>query len=84
MVTVLISVLLVVLLFAAMAIGVICGRAPIKGSCGGMAALGVQGDCDICGGDPGKCDDVVRASRGDVTDGRVLGAVEQVNPRQTR
>lgn len=52
---------LVVLLVvtAAMAVGVLMGRSPIRGSCGGMAAA--LGDpnysCDICGGDPNKCDE---------------------------
>ncbi len=47
--------LLVVL---AMAIGVIMGRKPIAGSCGGIANLGIEKqDCPICGGDPGKCEE---------------------------
>ena len=43
------------LVMAAMSIGVIMGRKPISGSCGGIAALDL-GDCEICGGDPAKCD----------------------------
>ena len=39
-----------------MAVGVIMGRKPISGSCGGMAALGMDVACDICGGDQSKCD----------------------------
>jgi len=45
---------------AAMAVGVINGRAPIKGSCGGMGALGMDTACDICGGDPQRCDEETR------------------------
>jgi len=41
---------------AAMSIGVIRGRAPIAGSCGGLNNLGVDGACEICGGNPAKCD----------------------------
>ena len=41
---------------AVMAIGVIRGRAPISGSCGGLNNLGVDGACEICGGNPAKCD----------------------------
>jgi uncharacterized protein len=41
---------------AAMAIGVMRGRAPISGSCGGLNNLGVDGACEICGGNPAKCD----------------------------
>lgn len=54
------SVLIVVLVVAGMAVGVIFGRAPIKGSCGGMGALGIDTACDICGGDPRKCDEETR------------------------
>ena len=50
------SFFVVLLLFAGMSIGVLSGRAPIKGSCGGMSALGLDTECDICGGDPNKCD----------------------------
>ena len=49
------------MLVAAMSIGVLLGRKPIAGSCGGMAALGMQLSCDICGGDTRKCEE----SRGD-------------------
>ncbi len=45
------------LLIAAMAVGVIMGRGPVKGSCGGMAAVGLDGACDICGGDMSKCEE---------------------------
>lgn len=43
---------------AGMAIGVMHGRAPISGSCGGLNNLGVDGACEICGGNPAKCDQV--------------------------
>lgn len=48
--------------FCAMSIGVIMGRAPIKGSCGGMSALGLGAECEICGGNPAKCDSQEKAS----------------------
>lgn len=54
------SVLIVVLVVTGMAVGVIFGRSPIKGSCGGVGALGVDSACDICGGDPGRCDEETR------------------------
>lgn len=56
MTTVLLSIGLFLLLFAAMAVGIMLGREPIKGSCGGMAALGLKSGCEICGGDRNKCD----------------------------
>ena len=48
------------LVIAAMAVGVLAGRGPIKGSCGGMGALGIDTSCDICGGDPRRCDEETR------------------------
>ncbi len=46
-----------VLVIVGMAIGVLFGRSPIKGSCGGMQNLGMKGKCDICGGDTQKCEE---------------------------
>ena len=43
-------------LLTAMAIGVIMGRKPIAGSCGGMTALGMDTACDICYGNPMVCE----------------------------
>ncbi|KAA1188229.1 (Na+)-NQR maturation NqrM [Pseudohalioglobus sediminis] len=56
----LISVLVIGLVMAGMAVGVIMGRPPIKGSCGGMGALGIDTACEICGGDPKRCDEETR------------------------
>ena len=55
------GIFLIVLVFmltmiAAMSIGVILGRKPIAGSCGGMSALGMESSCEICGGDKNKCE----------------------------
>jgi hypothetical protein len=44
------------LMTSAMAIGVIMGRKPISGSCGGMKALGMDVECEICGGNPALCE----------------------------
>ena len=48
------------LIVSGMAIGVIMGRKPLAGSCGGVgAALGEEDyTCDLCGGDPKKCDEI--------------------------
>lgn len=43
--------LIMALIMAAMAIGALAGRGPLKGSCGGIAALGIEGRCAICGDD---------------------------------
>ena len=55
-----ISFLVMGLVMAAMAVGVINGRSPIKGSCGGMGAVGIDTACEICGGDPQRCDEETR------------------------
>ena len=56
MTVVFLSLLIVALLMGGMAIGVLMGREPLKGSCGGMSALGMDTACDICGGDPQRCE----------------------------
>jgi hypothetical protein len=56
MMTVVLSFLFMLVIVAGMAIGVMFGRKPIAGSCGGMKALGLDMQCDICGGDPNACE----------------------------
>lgn len=48
--------IIMVLVIAGMAIGVIMGREPLKGSCGGIQKLGLKGKCEICGGDMEICE----------------------------
>ena len=51
MTTFIIVFIMLMLAGAAMAIGVIFGRKPIKGSCGGLGAVGVERACgckDVC------------------------------------
>ncbi|RLA49390.1 MAG: hypothetical protein DRQ97_00880 [Gammaproteobacteria bacterium] len=57
-----ISLLVIGLVVAGMAVGVIAGRPPIKGSCGGMGALGIDTACDLCGGDSKRCDEETRGA----------------------
>lgn len=68
--TVLISMVVIGGLMAAMAIGVIMGRKPLKGSCGGVGAALGETDyvCDLCGNDPAKCEEEVKKSRGNIKD----------------
>jgi len=40
----------------AMSVGLVLGRKPLKGSCGGINALGMDTACEICGGDRAKCE----------------------------
>lgn len=55
--TFLLVLFIVVLLVAAMSVGVIFGRKPISGTCGGIGALGISQSCDICGGNIQKCEE---------------------------
>jgi len=59
MIEVILSIFIFGLLVTGMAVGVLSGRKPISGSCGGVgAALGEKDySCDICGGDIKKCED---------------------------
>jgi hypothetical protein len=59
-----ISALVFALVIAAMAVGVMAGRPPIKGSCGGLGAVGIDQSCEICGGDPGRCEEETRGNSG--------------------
>ncbi|SEL10592.1 hypothetical protein SAMN05216214_10865 [Atopomonas hussainii] len=49
--------LVFLLVVAGMAVGVMMGRKPIAGSCGGIANLGIEKECSICGGDMTKCEE---------------------------
>nr|WP_320823430.1 (Na+)-NQR maturation NqrM [Reinekea sp.] len=55
--TILVAFVFMSTVVALMAVGVIFGRKPIAGSCGGMAALGMLSECDVCGGDQAICDE---------------------------
>ena len=47
-------------LVAIMAVGVIMGRRPISGSCGGIGRInGEESQCAICSGDPIKCEQAI-------------------------
>lgn len=52
----LIAFIIMLLVVAGMAIGVMAGRKPIAGSCGGIANLGIEKECGICGNDFSKCE----------------------------
>ena len=59
MTTLLFAFIGLLIIVAAMSVGVIMGRKPIKGSCGGVgAALGEKDYvCELCGDDPAKCEE---------------------------
>ncbi|KPQ23817.1 (Na+)-NQR maturation NqrM [Halomonas sp. CUBES01] len=45
------------LIMIVMAVGVIMGRKPIAGSCGGLNQIGMKDGCDICGGKDDVCEE---------------------------
>ncbi len=55
--TLLVTLVFMLLVVLAMSVGVIFGRPPIKGSCGGVGkALGQKDyQCEMCGGDEANC-----------------------------
>lgn len=81
--TFLAAIVVVGVLFAGMAIGVIVSNKPVKGSCGGLSAVGLQGSCDICGRDPVDCDnpdvrdEVARARAADLSTNALGGAYKE-------
>ncbi len=68
MLTYLFAVLVFVLVVVGMALGVILANKPIKGSCGGMSAIGIDANCDICGGNPQICEEETRNQAGVAAD----------------
>jgi uncharacterized protein len=53
----LLTFIILTVIVAAMSIGVLRGRAPISGTCGGLNKTGSGGECEICGGNPARCDE---------------------------
>lgn len=70
--TVILAFVLLTVVFAAMSIGVLIGRKPITGSCGGVgAALGEKDySCEICGDDPQKCEQQQDLKKNEQSNGR--------------
>ena len=69
MIDILLAMIIFAILIGLMAIGVLMGRKPIAGSCGGVgAALGEENyECEICGGDPLKCDETTDQNNAEVS-----------------
>tara|TARA_B100002019_G_scaffold70927_1_gene61072 strand:+ start:299 stop:475 length:177 start_codon:yes stop_codon:yes gene_type:complete len=47
--------LVLMAVIAVMSVGVLFGKKPISGSCGGLANLEPGRECELCGGNPSKC-----------------------------
>ncbi|MFW6092765.1 MAG: (Na+)-NQR maturation NqrM [Pseudomonadota bacterium] len=58
--TMVLAFLFMLAIVTAMSVGVMMGRKPIAGSCGGMQNLGIGSECEICGGNPAACDSARR------------------------
>ena len=52
----LITFLVMAVVIVIMAVGVLFGRKPVQGSCGGMNNIVGLKECEICGGEPAKCE----------------------------
>lgn len=79
--TFVLALIIVGLLMAAMSVGVIFGRKPISGTCGGIGALGIGGACDICGGDTSKCEEENGSGTEAGKDGQALAYNAAETPR---
>ena len=64
MLTYLLAALVFGIVMTGMALGVIFSNKPIKGSCGGIGALGLDTACEICGGNPQICETETRNQAG--------------------
>jgi len=53
--TLLLTFIILLLLVTGMSLGVIFGRKPISGSCGGLQGIDPDRDCELCGGNISKC-----------------------------
>ncbi len=69
MTTMILAFVVIALLITGMAVGVLFGRKPITGSCGGMSAIGMVSDCDICGGNKDICETEQEKKAGKVSQG---------------
>ncbi|WP_298644747.1 (Na+)-NQR maturation NqrM [uncultured Cardiobacterium sp.] len=73
MTTFIVVFIVLMLVGVGMAVGVIFGRAPIKGSCGGLGAVGVERACG--------CKDVCENKEPPATDGQhAAGKVKRYQP----
>jgi len=67
-----VSFVILLVVVAAMSVGVIFQNKPIKGSCGGMSAVGIDAACEICGGNPAKCDEYQKENASEANENAVF------------
>lgn len=58
MTVLLVTFVFIALMILIMSVGVLFGRKPVQGSCGGLNKIDGMGECELCGGDRAKCDEV--------------------------
>jgi len=51
-----VSLVAIILMMLLMGIGVLMGKEPLKGTCGGLNRIMGDRDCPVCGGDTQKCE----------------------------
>jgi hypothetical protein len=51
------SFILIASVILIMSVGLLMGRRPVQGSCGGLNRFEGMGECELCGGDAKKCDE---------------------------
>lgn len=56
MMTVIITFFIMAMVILLMSVGVLLGRKPVQGSCGGLNTIDGLSECEICGGDSSKCE----------------------------
>ncbi|MSR12589.1 MAG: (Na+)-NQR maturation NqrM [Gammaproteobacteria bacterium] len=66
-----ISFLLIAVVILNMSVGVLMGRKPVQGSCGGINQIDGMGECGICGGDMSKCEDGDTSGKGPAKSARL-------------
>jgi len=58
MTVLLVTFVFIALMILIMSVGVLFGRKPVQGSCGGLNKIDGMDECELCGGDRAKCDEV--------------------------
>ena len=58
MTTLILTFIILLLLITGMSLGVLFGRKPITGSCGGLQNIDPGRECELCGGNPAKCSEI--------------------------
>lgn len=83
--TILVTIIFMLIIFAAMAVGLMLGRGPIRGSCGGIATLTGERECSLCGGDRLRCEEINGEQNPEAKDNASpAGKVERFDPRAPR